>query len=138
MRASNRVAARATRAGAGTTPAHEELLSRFAKLVRARYGARLYLLGSRSRGDARPNCDFDLVAVAEAFGDEPWLWRGRDGGKLWLGAGGWGVPMDFLCRTPEEFKQETTHGFGAVGWAKKQGELRRNAITKRKHSTVNN
>ena len=131
--------ARTAHTAAGTTPAQEELLSRFARLLRARYGARLYLFGSRSRGEARPDSDFDLVAVADAFRDEPWLWRGRDGGQLWREAGGWGVPMDFLCRTPEEFAEETYYGFGAVGWAKKQGELRRITTTrKRKPQTVRN
>lgn len=129
MPRSNGLGATAAWWPARTTEAHEELLRRFASLVRRRYSARLYLFGSRSRGDERPDSDFDLVAVSDAFRETP---AAPDHRELWREAGGRGVPLDLVCRTPGEFSEETYYGFGAVGWAKRQGELRRITATRRR------
>jgi predicted nucleotidyltransferase len=104
------------------SPEQEELLRRFAQLLRTRYGARLYLFGSRARGTAHPESDYDLVAVAEAFDQQPLLRRGLDRGNLWREAGGWRIALDLHCYTPQEFREELA-GLGYLGQAKRRGEL---------------
>jgi hypothetical protein len=117
-----------------STQADSALLSQFARLLRARYGARLYLFGSRSRGDARPDSDFDLVAVADAFGEQPRLGRALDRRDLWRAAGGTGIPLDLHCLTRDEFREETAGGLGAIGSARRRGELRPVAGARRNRS----
>ena len=75
--------------------------------MRERYGATLHLFGSRARGTARPDSDYDLVAVSEAFRQQKSTTRAADRGVLWLEAGGWGRGLDIRCLTPEEFREET-------------------------------
>jgi predicted nucleotidyltransferase len=91
--------------------------------MRERYGARVYLFGSRARGTNRPDSDYDLVAVAGAFGEQPKLRRALDRRELWLEAGGWRKSLDLHCYTPEEFRAEIA-GLGYLGQAKRRGELR--------------
>jgi len=112
------VASATTRPGA----AHEELLIRFARLMRERYGARVFLFGSRARRTNRPDSDYDLVAVARAFCKQPVLRRALDRRQLWLEAGGWRKALDLHCYTPEEFREELA-GLGYLGQAKARGEL---------------
>ncbi|MBI4321709.1 MAG: nucleotidyltransferase domain-containing protein [Chloroflexi bacterium] len=100
----------------------QQLLVRFAQLLRQRYDARLYLFGSRARGTAHQDSDYDLVAVAEAFSAQPLLRRGLDRGDLWREAGGWRIPLDLHCYTPKEFREELA-GLGYLGQAKRRGEL---------------
>ncbi len=103
----------------------EELLARYAYLMRRRYGATLYLFGSRARGTARPDSDYDLVAVSKAFQLHKRSARVLDRWTLWLEAGGWGRGLDLHCLTPEEFHEETRYGWGYLGGSKKRGELMR-------------
>lgn len=100
------------------------LLGRFARLMRDRYGADIHLFGSRARGTARPDSDYDIVAVADSFGSEPWYERGRAAGDLWIDAGGWRLGLDLQCYTPAEFRAELA-GLGFVGLANARGELRK-------------
>ena len=90
--------------------------------MRRHYYADLYLFGSHSRGTASPHSDYDLVAVSAFFAEQPILRRALDRRKLWREAGGWGIPLDLHCLTPEEFAAETG-GFGYLGAAKRSGEL---------------
>ncbi|MBI2941591.1 MAG: nucleotidyltransferase domain-containing protein [Chloroflexi bacterium] len=90
--------------------------------MRERYGARLYLFGSRARGTARLGSDYDVVAVAKAFAEQPLLRRALDRGELWRKAGGWRIALDLHCYTPEEFREELA-GPGYLGQAKARGEL---------------
>jgi predicted nucleotidyltransferase len=101
--------------------------------MRERYGARLYLFGSRARGTQRPTSDFDMVAVADAFGQQPRLGRARDRFFLWHDAGGWGQPLDLHCYTPAEFREEV-RGLGYLGHAKRRGELRRIVLRPRRRA----
>ena len=90
--------------------------------MRDRYGARVYLFGSRARGAARPESDYDLVAVAESFASEPVLRRAINRRELWRQAGGWRIALDLHCYTPREFREELV-GLGFLGQAKRRGEL---------------
>jgi len=95
-------AARRTTRSASQPP----LLNAFARLLHDRDGARLYLFGSRSRGDARPDGDDDLVAVSDAFADHPRFRRAPGRRDLRRAAGGWGTALDRHCRTKAEFREE--------------------------------
>ena len=48
-------------------PAEDELVVKFARLMRERYGARLYLFGSRARGTARADSDYDIIWPCRAL-----------------------------------------------------------------------
>jgi hypothetical protein len=109
---------------AGESGALPEVLNRFARALRDRYGARLYLFGSHVRGDHRPDSDFDLIAVADAFADQPQFGRAPDRRDLWRSAGGTGLALDLHCLTRAEFRDEVASGFGAIGSARKHGEMR--------------
>ena len=109
-------------AGARLTSEERQLLSKFALLMRERYGARLLLFGSRARGMAHAESDYDLIAVARAFSQQRLLGRAPDRRKLWREAGGWGIGLDLHCFTPEEFRAEL-QGIGFIGQSKRRGEL---------------
>lgn len=100
----------------------DQILAGFARLMHERYGARLYAFGSRTRGTAEPSSDYDVVAVAEAFAEQPPLGRARDRFRLWLEAGGWGKELDLHCYTAAEFREELK-GLGYLGQARRRGEL---------------
>jgi predicted nucleotidyltransferase len=98
--------------------------------MRDRHQATLYLFGSRARDTARSDRDYDVVAVSATFAEQPWYERCRDYRALWVEAGGWRIGLDLLCFTPAEFARELD-GYGAVGSANRQGELKRLLISKR-------
>lgn len=100
----------------------EELLGTFSRLMHERYGARLYLFGSRARGNARIESDYDIVAVSDAFAAQPLLRRAMDRRDLWRRAGGWGTSLDLHCYTTSEFRAEL-RGHGYLSQAKARGEL---------------
>lgn len=100
----------------------DKLVAAFARLLRERYGARVFLFGSRARGTARPDSDYDLVAVAEAFSQQSVFERALDRRQLWRQAGGWGIGLDLHCYTPSEFRRQLK-GLGYLGQAKRRGEL---------------
>lgn len=104
--------------------AHDDLLIKFARLLARRYGARVYLFGSRARGTATPESDYDVVAVARAFEGQRPITRALDRYELWHEAGGWGIALDLHCYTPEEFRAQLA-GLGYLGQAKRRGELLR-------------
>lgn len=74
------------------------------------------LFGSRARGDAWRDSDYDLLVVARAFEGVPALERGR-----MLAASLWDVaPVDLICVTPTELAR-ATDGFGITGIALRSG-----------------
>ncbi|MHB1416579.1 MAG: nucleotidyltransferase domain-containing protein [Chloroflexota bacterium] len=101
---------------------NDSLLLGFARLLQQRYGGEVYLFGSRARGTASVDSDYDLVAVAESFADVPRIRRAPDRYKLWREAGGWGISLDLHCYTPAEFRAELV-GLGYLGQANRRGEL---------------
>ncbi len=106
----------------GQNPARENVFVRFAQLMQERYGARVYLFGSRARGTVLPDSDYDLVAVSRAFAEQPVLGRAPDRRRLWREAGGWGIGLDLHCYTPAEFREDLK-GLGYLGQAKRRDEL---------------
>jgi len=100
----------------------DKLLTGFARIMRDRYGARVYLFGSRARGTGREYSDYDLVAVSASFGEQSRFRRCLDRGDLWRAAGGWRKALDLHCYTPSEFRREVA-GLGYLGHAHARGEL---------------
>ncbi|HVC34478.1 MAG TPA: nucleotidyltransferase domain-containing protein [Chloroflexota bacterium] len=107
------------------TGSDDALLCRFARLMEERYCARVYLFGSRARGTAGAQSDYDLVAVSPTFRYQSRFRRCLDRDEVWLAAGGWRKALDLHCYTPAEFRGETAGGLGYLGHAKRQGELLR-------------
>ncbi|MCL5961756.1 MAG: nucleotidyltransferase domain-containing protein [Chloroflexi bacterium] len=100
----------------------EKLIVEFARLMRQGYGARVYLFGSRARGTAGPESDYDLVAVSRAFEEQSVFERALDRHVLWRQSGGWGIGLDLHCYTPAEFRRQID-GLGYLGQARRRGEL---------------
>lgn len=77
------------------------------------------LFGSRATGRARPDSDVDLILVSPCFAGRGIGERARD---FWLEirTHDYGVSVDPLCYTPEEFEVMGT-GIGMVAEAAKEG-----------------
>jgi stress-induced morphogen len=102
----------------------DDLLMGFARRIRARWpNARVYLFGSRARGTATDESDYDVVVVTSAFAGRRRLDRPVGLYPLWREAGGWGIGLDLHCYTPDEFRRQTRGGIGYLGEAKRHGEL---------------
>jgi len=92
-------------------------LRRFRKKLQKRYAIeRMILFGSNARGEARRSSDVDLIVVSEKFHRKGIMERA---GPLYLE---WnlGLPVDFLCYTPEEFRVLSQRG-GLVREALREG-----------------
>jgi hypothetical protein len=100
----------------------EKLIVEFARLMLERHSARLYLFGSRARGTAKSESDYDLVAVSIVFDGQNVFERALDRHDLWRQAGGWGIALDLHCYSPLEFRRQLG-GLGYIGQAKRRGEL---------------
>ncbi|BCW96891.1 MAG: nucleotidyltransferase domain-containing protein [Fimbriimonadales bacterium] len=62
---------------------------------------RVILFGSRARGEARCGSDLDVIVVAQAFADVPFLQRM----PMMLRLARFPRHIDYLCYTPAEFEQ---------------------------------
>jgi uncharacterized protein len=67
------------------------------RIVETAQPERIILFGSRARGDARPDSDFDVLVIKEST--EPGY---RRDAPLYLGLAGLNAPVDVLVYTPEE------------------------------------
>jgi predicted nucleotidyltransferase len=83
-----------------------KLVKGFAELMRDRHGARVYLFGSRARGTASGDSDYDLIAVADSFSNVSRFRRGLDRDRIWHEAGGYLKALDLHCYSPAEFRRE--------------------------------
>lgn len=70
------------------------------RIVRTAQPEKVILFGSRARGKARPDSDFDLVVIKES--DEP---RYRRDAALYLALAGLNVPVDVMVYTPQEVRE---------------------------------
>jgi len=78
----------------------DRAFSRFVGEVKRRYRPVLILLfGSRARGEALKNSDYDLLVVSSQFEGVPLTDRMTDIYKMWSLREG----LDCLCLSPEEF-----------------------------------
>lgn len=62
----------------------------------------IYLFGSRARGDARPDCDFDLLVVTRTADGE----AGYDYDRVYEPLAGLGVGCDVIPCPKHEFERE--------------------------------
>jgi predicted nucleotidyltransferase len=72
----------------------QDIVRRIVETVRP---DKIILFGSRARGEARPDSDFDLVVIKES--DEP---AHRRDAPLYLALAGLNAPVDVMMFTPAE------------------------------------
>jgi hypothetical protein len=89
-----------------TQPITDPALARFAERLRDEIGVdHVLLFGSRARGQARGDSDYDLIIVSQPFADVEPPRRAFGLRQLWYEVGG-NSPMDLICLTPAEFALE--------------------------------
>jgi uncharacterized protein len=69
------------------------------RIVETAHPDKIIIFGSRARGDARPDSDFDMLVIKKS--EEPGY---RRDAALYLTLAGLNVPVDVLTYTPEEIK----------------------------------
>jgi len=87
--------------GSPTDPLIRDL-RRFRRKVARRFAIeRMILFGSRASGRQRPDSDVDLIVVGRRFYRKNPIDRAAPLHLAW----DLGLPVDFLCYTPEEFDE---------------------------------
>ena len=82
----------------------EERLRRYKAALNKRIPIKeMILFGSRAKGTARPNSDYDLVIISRDFKDVPFRERPMPCMELW-DINLFPTGADILCYTPAEFK----------------------------------
>ncbi len=77
-------------------------LNRFVSDIKHSFaGAEVLLFGSRAKGTARPDSDYDLIVVSKSFKKTPFVDRARD---VWLSSKA-AIAADVFCYSPDEIKQ---------------------------------
>lgn len=101
----------------GETKTTDTVLEAFVERLRHKYHiSDLILFGSRARGRADRESDYDLIVVSADFQGVEFTDRIRAMYKLWASDAG----MDILCYTPQEFAVKASQ-IGLVGDAAKTG-----------------
>ncbi|MCK4997011.1 nucleotidyltransferase domain-containing protein [Candidatus Pacearchaeota archaeon] len=72
------------------------------KLTKRFQNSKVILFGSRATGNSTEQSDFDLIVVSEAFEDKDIIKRG----SLMYDDWDYNFAVDFICYTPEEFKEK--------------------------------
>ena len=86
----------------------DEKLGALLKDIRKLYSnAKIYLFGSRARGEAKENSDYDLIVVSPKFKGTHFLKRT---GTIWRNSDVI-IAADIFCYTPEEFKRISKTSF---------------------------
>ena len=79
----------------------DEELKRFLGDVKSAFsGSRILLFGSRAKGSARPDSDYDLIIVSRRFKGIPFADRPY---HVWMKSDAV-LAADLLCYSPEEMK----------------------------------
>ncbi len=78
--------------------------------------SKVILFGSRARGDARPQSDFDLLVISEAFSGVRFNDRHVRVYRLLPRT----VEFDVICLTPEEFERRSKT-LSIIGEAAREG-----------------
>lgn len=80
-----------------------EKVRAFAKRLRADYpDAKVVFFGSRAKGEALQESDFDVIVVSGAFVNTNFFRRTEKMYDYWLEA----EPLEVFCYTPEEFEEK--------------------------------
>ena len=95
---------------------HQEIVDR----IRVVYPEveQIVLFGSRSRGDAAADSDFDLLVVVQSA-----LSPARRAAPLHLALRGLGAAFDILVATPEEYRRNLTWRSSVVHTAATEGAV---------------
>jgi len=80
-----------------------EKVGDFSKKVKVDYpDARVIFFGSRARGDALQESDFDLIVVSNGFVEKNFFKRTEKMYDYWNE----NAPLEVFCYTPEEFNKK--------------------------------
>lgn len=79
---------------------HDLLQEVVRRIVQTAHPDKIVLFGSRARGNARPESDFDLLVIKDS--DEPGY---RRDAPLYLALAGLNAPVDVMTFTPEEVRE---------------------------------
>ena len=79
---------------------------------------KVILFGSRARGNARPDSDFDLLVIKNS--DEPDY---RRDASLYLALAGLNAPVDVMVYTPEEVREWSAVPQAFVTTAVREGKV---------------
>lgn len=79
---------------------------------------KVILFGSRARGDARPDSDFDVLVIKDS--DEPGY---RRDALLYLALAGLNAPVDVMVYTPEEIREWSAVPQAFVTTAVREGKV---------------
>ncbi len=79
---------------------------------------KVILFGSRARGDARPDSDFDVLVIKDS--DEPGY---RRDAPLYLALAGLNAPVDVMVYTPEEIREWSAVPQAFVTTAVREGKV---------------
>jgi predicted nucleotidyltransferase len=102
------------------TPAGSRELAEIVKrLVAAYHPDRVYLFGSKARGDAGPNSDYDLLVVVSESGDPPYRRAQHAQEALW---GLWSA-ADVLVLTSAEVETRRSVPSSFVAAVLREGKL---------------
>ena len=74
------------------------------RLVEALLPERIYLFGSRARGEVREDSDYDLMVVVPRS-DQPRYQRAQHAYRVLWGSG---IPLDILVWTRDEFERQAS------------------------------
>lgn len=95
-----------------------EQLALFLNRVKIRFpDAKVFLFGSRARGDFLLESDVDVLIISDGFKDIFWPRRLGLISEMWDGF----VVLEPLCYTPEEFEKKRKQ-LGVVSQAIKEGK----------------
>jgi len=88
------------------------------RIVETAQPEKVILFGSRARGDARPDSDFDVLVIKES--DEP---RYRRDAPLYVALAGLEVPVDVMVYTPEEIHEWSEVPLAFITTAVREGKV---------------
>ena len=88
------------------------------RIVETAQPDKIIVFGSRARGDARPNSDFDVLVIKDS--DEPGYRRDV---PLYVALAGLDVPVDVMVYTPEEIREWSDVPFAFITTAVRKGKV---------------
>ncbi len=88
------------------------------RIVETAQPEKIILFGSRARGDARPDSDFDVLVIKES--DEPGY---RRDAALYLALAGLNAPVDVVTYTPEEVRDWSAVPQAFITTAVREGKV---------------
>jgi predicted nucleotidyltransferase len=97
-------------------PKLEELVRR---LVEAVHPQRIYLFGSRARGDARPDSDYDILLLSDQDEDDLPALRQGAYQSLW----GFGMPVDVIVMNDRFFDRRRVVVASLPGTVAREGKI---------------